>query len=511
MSEIQHRWVKEQVGDLTNPEKQKDAWISKWIEAIHAKGKIVNAQDVFVVQNALKTLWHDPGKLDGVYKAHDQSESHTMRAAKSFQKASGLVEDGWVGPKTLAKMVELFKNGNKETPNAPQTTSPQAPEKPQTTTSATEPAAAPTPDIKQKTSESPKPSAPETVNTSPLEEWKHMEAGEIEKGRLDKMKKSPNSYLRGDINGYHEFLKKQIDTLPGGKIQVPSQGDLHLEQLVFIDGKPQLSDWDESHKNGYFATDMVRVLASVALANNNNRTSLEDFIGDYILALKGKPDLLELPPDLKVTTGKTQQDLLAGYGRVKEGKFEIAKFTGEKWEKNVRKLTAMELAWVYKWLPAGTTVADSIKFSSDGVGSYGQDKIWVLGSDSNIYEVKEQNKDHSAKTGLGIDATDNDRVDVAKTVGASIDTVQIGDTSYTISKLDPNYTGFKITDKTSPEEKKYAGSAVAQELAKVHAGQKDDIMKILTPENMNKYIDTGLAYANQVRSKGNFPAETPKS
>lgn len=35
-----------------------------------------------------------------------------MRAAKSFQKANGLVEDGWVGEKTLGKMVELFKNGN---------------------------------------------------------------------------------------------------------------------------------------------------------------------------------------------------------------------------------------------------------------------------------------------------------------------------------------------------------------------------------------------------------------
>lgn len=166
-----------------------------------------------------------------------------------------------------------------------------------------------------------------------------MEAGQIEEGRLNKMKKSPNSYLRGDINGYHEFLKTQIDTLPGGKIQVPSHGDLHLEQLVFIDGKPQLSDWDESHKNGYFATDMVRILASVALANGNDKKSLGDFMGNYLYALAGEP--ANLTPDLKVTTGKTQQDLLAGYGKVKDGKFEIAKF--REGEKNVRKLSATEL------------------------------------------------------------------------------------------------------------------------------------------------------------------------
>lgn len=29
MSEIKHQWVKEQVGDLASPEKQKDGWIAK--------------------------------------------------------------------------------------------------------------------------------------------------------------------------------------------------------------------------------------------------------------------------------------------------------------------------------------------------------------------------------------------------------------------------------------------------------------------------------------------------
>lgn len=54
-----------------------------------------------------------------------------------------------------------------------------------------------------------------------------------------------------------------------------------MEQLVFINGKPQLSDWDESHKNGYFATDMVRILSSVALANGNDKESLQSFLTEY--------------------------------------------------------------------------------------------------------------------------------------------------------------------------------------------------------------------------------------
>ena len=66
MSDIQHDWVRSQVGNLQDKSPDnKDAWITN---ALKNKKSITNAQDVFIVQNALKVLGFDPGKLDGVYK-----------------------------------------------------------------------------------------------------------------------------------------------------------------------------------------------------------------------------------------------------------------------------------------------------------------------------------------------------------------------------------------------------------------------------------------------------------
>lgn len=98
-------------------------------------------------------------------------------------------------------------------------------------------------------------------------------------------------------------------------------------------------------------------------------------------------------------------------------------------------------------------------------------------------------------------ASNNDRKDVASTVGTSVNTIQIGDIPYTVNKLDPNYSGFKLTDKTTPEQKNYASNAIAQELAKLHGDKKAEILSAMTPENMDKYINAGLAYANQINTK----------
>ena len=54
MSDIQHDWVREQVGNLQNKSPDnKDEWIGN---ALKGKKGIVNAQDVFVIQSALKAL-----------------------------------------------------------------------------------------------------------------------------------------------------------------------------------------------------------------------------------------------------------------------------------------------------------------------------------------------------------------------------------------------------------------------------------------------------------------------
>jgi peptidoglycan hydrolase-like protein with peptidoglycan-binding domain len=50
------------------------------------------------LQRSLASLGYPPGKIDGVYGPK------TTDAVKSFQKAEGLVEDGVVGPKTLAAL-----------------------------------------------------------------------------------------------------------------------------------------------------------------------------------------------------------------------------------------------------------------------------------------------------------------------------------------------------------------------------------------------------------------------
>jgi len=50
------------------------------------------------LQRSLASLGYAPGKIDGVYG------TKTTDAVKSFQKAEGLVEDGVVGPKTLAAL-----------------------------------------------------------------------------------------------------------------------------------------------------------------------------------------------------------------------------------------------------------------------------------------------------------------------------------------------------------------------------------------------------------------------
>ncbi len=57
MSEIRHDWVKAQVGEyIDKPANNENEWITKALVEIQKKGKITNAQDVFVIQNALKGL-----------------------------------------------------------------------------------------------------------------------------------------------------------------------------------------------------------------------------------------------------------------------------------------------------------------------------------------------------------------------------------------------------------------------------------------------------------------------
>ena len=57
---------------------------------------------VKVLQHALIALGYSPGKVDGVYGPS------TKQAVTEFQKASGLTQDGVVGPKTLAALKQVL-------------------------------------------------------------------------------------------------------------------------------------------------------------------------------------------------------------------------------------------------------------------------------------------------------------------------------------------------------------------------------------------------------------------
>lgn len=56
----------------------------------------------FTVQTALKSAGFDVGKIDG------KPGPKTWKAVKDFQKKNGLVVDGRIGPKTLAKLNEVI-------------------------------------------------------------------------------------------------------------------------------------------------------------------------------------------------------------------------------------------------------------------------------------------------------------------------------------------------------------------------------------------------------------------
>lgn len=106
MSEIRYSWVEEQVWALKDKTPNDRSWISNSLTQMRNK-TITNAQDVFVVQNALKSLGYNPGKLDGVYRNADKKyNSETMMAVREFQKDNNIQVDGQAGPETIGKLLE---------------------------------------------------------------------------------------------------------------------------------------------------------------------------------------------------------------------------------------------------------------------------------------------------------------------------------------------------------------------------------------------------------------------
>ena len=112
MSEIKYDWVKKQVWEIADKKPDsKDAWMTK---ALTGKTSISNAQDVFVVQSALVSLWYKPWKIDGIFRTPAQQkswvDSNTMKAVREFQRNNKLNPDGQVWEKTIAKLIDQLTN-----------------------------------------------------------------------------------------------------------------------------------------------------------------------------------------------------------------------------------------------------------------------------------------------------------------------------------------------------------------------------------------------------------------
>ena len=81
-------WAKSQINtQYSNSEPNVmsgDAWISRALATVN--GNIKNAQDVFIIQNALTALGFKPGKIDSLYGPS------TASAVRAFQKDARITE-----------------------------------------------------------------------------------------------------------------------------------------------------------------------------------------------------------------------------------------------------------------------------------------------------------------------------------------------------------------------------------------------------------------------------------
>lgn len=66
---------------------------------------------IMAVQIGLESLWkeeYDVGRIDGILRSKNQTESHTMKAIKKFQKDHGLTEDGYPGKETIKELLKVL-------------------------------------------------------------------------------------------------------------------------------------------------------------------------------------------------------------------------------------------------------------------------------------------------------------------------------------------------------------------------------------------------------------------
>ncbi|MBP6981820.1 DUF2252 family protein [Candidatus Gracilibacteria bacterium] len=319
---------------------------------------------------------------------------------------------------------------------------------------------------------------------------------------LEKMEKSPNSFLRGSVNDYYAFLSEGIEKNPDleklSDLKVLSTGDLHLEQLEFIEGKAQISDIDDAIKDGNPTTDIIRAISSIRLLSSSPEkadANVQVFLDTLQASLEGANQTSGQVPESMNKTQTYEQFI-----QIDPIKFnsQTQKFdlNSEK-EKSVSTEKINQLKTVLD-----LDILDAKSAVGNGIGSFGKEKITIayrVGNDVKFQELKEQDQDSSFDTLLN-HHDNSERALVANELGVAIKSVEIDGKPYTMKELTPGYAQFKPGD--NGENVEFGSRELAVQLGKLLSSDPETASKVLAelkkPEVQNSLGKVGKEYADRI-------------
>lgn len=334
------------------------------------------------------------------------------------------------------------------------------------------------------------------------------------KEKLKKMTKNPENYFRWSIEEYQQALleyNKDPNLKALSQIKVLTHWDLHIEQLILLWDKPELSDFDESYTGWSVTNDLIRILASLKTWWWDE--SVQDtFLDIYQRSLKWENFPITIPASLlsALKTTETQEDLSNWknwFINFKDNKFQdwFDKDKGvaipithidDTQKANLQSiLNSKKISW---------TIIDWRIDSSNWVWSFWMTKYVVAVEDwwvKKFYEFKQQSSIHTAKNLDGKTHKNTERKQVAKWLWIYIELTNIDWRDFTISEILPNYNKFPPKDIDLSKDKDsltYWASCIAKEIAKLHQPKKTEILQAL---GNSQVINTLKSKANDFSEK----------